>query len=65
MVASAAIAALGATMIKGIRKKLIAIFFLDLSVESFRLKEKRRARLLDKLAASDPGPNSQNGTPRG
>ncbi len=39
---------------------------INIKGESFRLKEKRRAGLLDKLAASDSGPNSpQNQTPRG
>jgi DNA replication protein DnaC len=39
---------------------------INIKGESFRLKEKRRAGLLDKLAAPDSGPNSpQNQTPRG
>jgi len=37
---------------------------LNIKGESFRLKEKRRAGLLDKLAPTDSGPNSPNGTPR-
>jgi len=38
---------------------------INIKGESFRLKEKRRAGLIDKLAGPDSGPNSQNGTPRG
>jgi DNA replication protein DnaC len=39
---------------------------INIKGESFRLKEKRRAGLLDKLATPDSGPTSpQNQTPRG
>jgi DNA replication protein DnaC len=37
---------------------------INIKGESFRLKEKRRAGVLDKLAPPDAGPNSQNGTSR-
>jgi hypothetical protein len=42
----------------------LCVPLMNIKGESFRLKEKRRAGLIDKLAGPDGGSNSPNGTPR-